>query len=86
MLLPETKPILVRILCSPSDQSKFLDKRSTAVSTSNNFDNQKVYILGDLNIDLINKEKHIPNWIKRYKEILLTLWPGVTGKHGNTSY
>ena len=68
MLLPKTKPILVGILYRPPDQSKFLDKLSTAISRSNTFDNQEVYILGDLNINLINKQKHIPNGIKRYKE------------------
>ena len=68
MLLPKTKPILVGILYRPPDQSIFLDKLSTAISRSNTFDNQEVYILGDLNINLINKQKHIPNGIKRYKE------------------
>ena len=65
MVLPKTKPILVGILYRPPDQSKFLDKLSTAISRSNNSDNQEVYILGDLNINLINKQKHIPNGIKR---------------------
>ena len=32
MLLPKTKPILVGILYRPPDQSKFLDKLSTAIS------------------------------------------------------
>ena len=68
ILLPKTKPILVGILYRPPDQSKFLDKLSTAISKSNTFDNQEAYILGDLNIYLINKQKHIPNGIKRYKE------------------
>ena len=44
MLLPKTKPILVEILYRPPDQSKFLDKLSTAISRSNTFDNQEVYI------------------------------------------
>ena len=68
MLHPKTKPILVGILYRPPDQSKFVDKLSTAISRSNTFDNQEAYILGDLNINLINKQKHIPNGIKRYKE------------------
>ena len=68
MLLPKTKPILVGILYRSPDQSKFLDKLSTAISRSNNFDNQKVYILRDLIINFINTQKHIPNEIKRYKE------------------
>ena len=32
------------------------------------FNEQEIYILGDLNINLINSQKHIPNGIKRYKE------------------
>ena len=68
MLLPKTKPILIGILYRPPDQSKFLDKLSTAISETDNFDAQKVYILGDLNINLINNQKHTPNGIKRYKE------------------
>ena len=68
MLFPKTKPILVGILYRPPDQSKVLDKLSTAISRSNNFDKQEIYILDDLNINLINKQKHISNGIKRYKE------------------
>ena len=68
MLFPKTKPILIGILYRPPDQSKFLDKLSTAISETDNFDAQEVYILGDLNINLINNQKHTPNGIKRYKE------------------
>ena len=68
MFLPKTKPILVGFLYRPPDQYKFLDKLSTAISRRNTFDNQEVYILGDLNINLINKQKHIPNRIKHCKE------------------
>ena len=68
MLLPKTKPILIGILYQPPDQSKFLDKLSMATSKTKNFDDQEVYILGDLNINLINNQKHTPSGIKRYKE------------------
>ena len=59
---------MIGILYRPPDQSKFLDKFSTAISETTNFDDQEVYILGDLNINLINNQKHTPNGIKRYKE------------------
>ena len=59
---------MIGILYRPPDQSKFLDKLSTAISETDNFDAQEVYILGDLNINLINNQKHTPNGIKRYKE------------------
>ena len=68
IFLPKTKPILIGILYRPPDQSGFLDKLSTAISKTSCFDNQKVYILGDLNINLINNQKHTPNGIKRYQE------------------
>ena len=61
MLVQKTKPILIVILYRPPDQSKFLDKLSTAISETENFDDQEVYILGDLNINLINNQKH-PQW------------------------
>ena len=68
MLLPKTKPILIGISYRPPDQSKLLDKLSTATSETDNFDDQEVYILGDLNINLINNQKHTPNGIKWCKE------------------
>ena len=68
MLLPKIKPILIGILYRPPDQSKFRDKLLTAMPETDNFDDQEVYILGDLNINLINNQKHTPNGIKRYKE------------------
>ena len=68
IFLPKTKPILIGILYRPPDQSGFLDKLSTAISRTTCFDNQEVYILGDLNINLINNQKHTPNGIKHYQE------------------
>ena len=68
MFLPKTKPILIGILYRPPDQSKFLDKLSTVISETDSFDDQEVYILSNLNINLINNQKHTPNGIKRYKE------------------
>ena len=50
------------------DQSKLPDKLSTAISETENFDDQEVYILGDLNINLIDNQKHTPNGIKRHKK------------------
>ena len=69
IFLPKTRPILIGILYRPPDQSGFLDKLSSAISKTSCFNNQEVYILGDLNINLINSQKsHIPNGIKRYQE------------------
>ena len=69
IFLPKTRPILIGILYRPPDQSGFLDKLSSTISKTSCFNNQEVYILGDLNINLINTQKsHIPNGIKRYRE------------------
>ena len=64
ILLPKTKPILIGILYRPPDQSKFLDNLSTSISQTCSFNEEEVYILGDLNINLINSQKHTPNGIK----------------------
>ena len=58
ILLPKTKPILVGILYNPF-QTDFLHNLSTAISNTDNFDNQEVYLLGDFNINLWHKEKYI---------------------------
>ena len=42
------KPILIGNVYRPPDQSGFLDKLSNAILNTSNFDNQEVYILGDL--------------------------------------
>ena len=72
IFLPKPKPILIWILYTPPDQSGFLDKLSMAISKTSCFDNQEVYILEDLNINLINNQKHTPNGIKQIPRILLT--------------
>ena len=68
LLLPKSKPILVGILYRPPDSSGFLKKLNAAISKTKNFDNQEVYILGDLNIDLTGSRVKNSNGIKRYKE------------------
>ena len=68
LLLPKSKPILVGILYRPPDSSGFLRKLNLAISKTENFDNQEVFILGDLNINLINSKKCNSNGTKRYKE------------------
>ena len=65
ILLPNTKPILIGIVYRPPNQSGFLENFSEAISNTHSFDNQEVYILGDLNIDMIRK----PPLAKLHKEI-----------------
>ncbi len=56
ILLPNSKPILVGIIYRPPDQSGFLGKLTEAIKTTQKFDEQEVYILGDFNINLLSKE------------------------------
>ena len=51
ILLPKSKPILVGVLYNPF-KADFLDNLSNAISNTGSFDNQEVYLLGDLNINL----------------------------------
>ena len=67
-MLPKTKPILVGIVYRPPDQSRFLERLTSAITNTNDFKNQEVYILGDFNINLINNKKNVPNGIKKYRE------------------
>ncbi len=60
ILLPKTKPILIGILYRPPTQSGFLEELSTSINNTENFDNQEVYILGDLNINLKFEGRRIP--------------------------
>ena len=66
IFLPKTKPILIGILYGPPVQSGFLQKLTTAISDTNNFDNQEVFILGDVNINLLYKGRNVPNVIKTF--------------------
>ena len=67
-LLPKTKPVLVGVLHRPPNQSRFLERLTSAITNTNDFENQEVYTLGNLNINLLNNKKHVPNEIKKYCE------------------
>ena len=58
ILLPKAKPILVGILYNPF-KPEYLSKLSAAITGTDNFDNQEVYILGDFNINLWHEGKYI---------------------------
>ena len=62
---------MIGIQNRPPDQSKFLDKLSTAISETDNFDDQEVYILGDLNVNLISNQKHTPMELNGTKNFVL---------------
>ena len=64
ILLPKTKSILIGMVYRPPDLSGFLESLSEAISDTHSFDNQEVYILGDINIDVIGR----PSLAKLHKE------------------
>ena len=68
ILLPKTKPILIGILYRPPKQTGFLHKLTSAINNTNDFEEQEVYMLGDININLIFNGKQVPNGIKKYRE------------------
>ena len=67
ILLPKLKPILVGIVYRPPDQPGFLHKLSSCIAKARTFDSHEAYILGDININLVNKDK-LSNSTKRYIE------------------
>ena len=68
IFLPKSKPILVGVFYRPPNQPNFLENLSKAISNSENFDNQEVYMLCDLNFNLLFEGRRIPNEIKTYRE------------------
>ena len=70
LLLPNTRPIFIGILYRPPNQIGFLEKFDNAIQNIDNFHNQEVYILGDLNINLVNSNNLDPNTSQRkYREL-----------------
>jgi len=57
ILLPKTTPILFGVVYRPPSDSNFLELLSSSIMNSISFDAQEVYILGDINIDLLDKKK-----------------------------
>ena len=54
ILLPNSKPILVGIVYRPPDKSDFLSKLTEAIQSTECFDEQEVFILRDINMNLLN--------------------------------
>ena len=69
ILLPNSKPILIGILYRPPNQSGFLDSLSTAILNSEKSDNQEIYLLGDLNFNLLDSNGGI------FQTIIMTQTP-----------
>ena len=68
ILIPNSKPILIGIVYRPPSQSGFLRDLSEAINNTTNFDSLEVYILGDFNLNLIDKKTGSPCELANYKE------------------
>ena len=56
IFLPQTKPILFGVVYRPPKDSDFLERLSDSIMNSKSFDAQEVIIMGDINIDLLDKK------------------------------
>ena len=68
IFLPKTKPITIGILYRPPKQTRFLKEVTTALQNITDFYNKEVYILGDININLIHFSEKTPMGIRKYTE------------------
>ena len=81
ILLPKTKPFTVSIFYRPPDNSDFIDNITADFSKLNTEEND-LFILGDINVNLFSKEKYILNkkemedtvcpLFKKYKEFIFS--------------
>ena len=56
ILLPKTTPILFGVVYRPPSDSTFLELLTNNITNSNSFDAQEVYILGDININMLDRK------------------------------
>ena len=59
IFLPKSKPVLIDILHRPPDKYDFVSYLRHTFSNTNVFESQKCYFLGDININLLPKDKEI---------------------------
>ena len=68
LFLPKTKPITIGVLYRPPKQNGFLRDLSVALQNIPNFNNREIYILGDININLLYLAQKTPMGIRNYTE------------------
>ena len=68
LLLPKTKPITVGIVYKPPHQTGFIEK-ITANFNSLKVADTEMYVLGDLNINLLQNSKYILENKKYHKKL-----------------
>ena len=59
ILLPKTKPILLGVIYRPPSDMHFVDNLNSCISNSNSFNSQEVILLGDFNVNLIDRNKKL---------------------------
>ena len=59
ILLPKTKPILLGVAYRPPSDMQFVENLANSISKSNSFDAQEVILLGDFNVNLLDRKKKL---------------------------
>ena len=59
ILLPKTKPILLGVIYRPPSDMHFVENFNNCISNSNSFNSQEVILLGDFNVNLIDRNKKL---------------------------
>ena len=53
------KPILLGVAYRPPSLMQFVEKLSNSISNSNSFDAQEVILLGDFNVNLLDRKRNL---------------------------
>ena len=59
ILLPITKPILLGVVYRPPSDMHFVENLANSISNSNSFDSQEVILLGDFNVNLLDRKRKL---------------------------
>ena len=59
ILLPKTKSILLGVIYRPPFDMHFVDNLNSCISNSNSFNSKEVILLGDFNVNFIDRNKNL---------------------------
>ena len=59
ILPPKTTPILLGVVYRPPTDTCFVENLTNSIANSNTFDAQEVYIMGDINVNLIDRKRKL---------------------------
>ena len=57
--MPITKPILLGVVYRPPSDMHFVENLANSISNSNSFDSQEVILLGDFNVNLLDRKRKL---------------------------